>query len=102
MIEKLVKVGDHNAIKDNLVQSLIHGLGTSCECVGESNTKVNDVYTSIIVFQKYYLRTTTWSSLSLHLIGYNNKVKATIIGSGGGRGIFNIFYACESAFKIKL
>lgn len=57
---------------------------------------------NLLVFERYYMRTGSYASLTVAVTGDEETVYVDGIGSGGGGGIFNISWGSESNFVERL
>lgn len=56
----------------------------------------------LMVFERYFMRTGSYASLTVCITGDEELVYVDGIGSGGGGGIFNISWGSETDFTIML
>lgn len=69
----------------------------SMNLVDESNCDLGNVKVGVRVYDKYYMRNSNRTSLSLTVVGYGDDLLISAIGSGGGSGIFfNFSLGAES------
>lgn len=68
------------------------------ELVAESIRIVDNASVVLLSFEKYYMRNSSYASLTVMLTESNGQQTADIIGSGGGGGIFNISWGANSDF----
>lgn len=61
-------------------------------------TEIEGVRFAVFTFEKYYMRTGSYASLTVSLAGTEDITAVTVIGSGGGDGIFNMSYGAEEDF----
>lgn len=72
-----------------VVRQNVEASGTSVECVGEYvNRSADDREVIMLVFEKYYMRNSSRSSLSVVLENVNGQTWVGYAGSGGGQGAF--------------
>lgn len=70
--------------------------GLSMNLVDESSYAFNDFQLLIRVYDKYFARTGSRTSLSLVVAGQGNEILITAIGAGGGKGvILNMSWGAE-------
>ena len=70
--------------------------GVSMKLVDESNYILGGVPIAVRVYDKFYARNSNRTSLSVSMIGHEDKVYISAIGSGGGQGIFfNFSFGAE-------
>ncbi len=70
------------------VRDAILSNGVSCALAGSSSDCINGVEVHTMVFDKYYMRTKSRSSLTVVLMAFQSEIHATCIGAGGGEGAF--------------
>jgi hypothetical protein len=80
----------------NRLQNDIDNSGLTMNLVDESNYTVGDIKVAVQVYDKYFMRNGNRTSLSLTVVGYENNIFISAIGSGGGQGIiFNFSLGAE-------
>lgn len=70
----------------------------NAELVAESRRTVGNANVVLLSFEKYYMRNSSYASLTVMLTESDGQQTADIIGSGGGEGIFNISWGANSDF----
>lgn len=70
----------------------------NAELVAESRRIVGNASVVLLSFEKYYMRNSSYASLTVMLTESDGQQTADIIGSGGGEGIFNISWGANSDF----
>lgn len=70
----------------------------NAELVAESRRAVGGANVVLLSFEKYYMRNSSYASLTVMLTECGSVKTADIIGSGGGGGIFNISWGANSEF----
>ncbi|WP_227521594.1 DUF6054 family protein [Bacillus alkalisoli] len=71
--------------------------GISMNLVDESDYATGDTKIAVRVYDKYYMRNGNRASLSLTVVGFEEKVYITAISAGGGSGvIFNFSLGAEN------
>ncbi len=58
--------------------------------------KKDDTEIVLVVLEKFFLRTSSMAALVVHCISYLGEQKMTIIGTGGGGGLFNVSWGANS------
>ncbi len=71
------------------------------ETVYNHITKTDSAEVLLLVCEKYYFRNGSMASLTLQCISENNEQTVTVIGNGGGEGIWNISYGANANFAKK-
>ena len=79
--------GSAFSIAEMLTNEILNN-GLSCELIEEFKQNINDVEVIVLVFEKYYWRSSNRASLTLTIIGNGEIVTVSAIGSGGGQGVF--------------
>ena len=65
--------------------------------VDESNYNIEQIKVAVRVYDKYFMRNESRASLSLTVVGNENEIFISAIGSGGGKGIiFNWSLGAEN------
>ncbi len=83
----------------NLIISEMESSGMSTQLVDSITRKTGDVSMYIMVFEKYYMRSSNRASLTVVLTEMNNEIKVDAIGAGGGQGvIFKLSWGAEESF----
>ena len=80
------------------IKSRRGNMGSSCQCKDEVTHLVDGAGTCLIVFDKYYMRTGGYTSLSVSIAGDDEAVYVDGITAGGGEGPFNFSYGSEVNF----
>ena len=71
----------------------------SCQLVGSTSRLCADTQIHVLVFEKYYWRTSNRASLTVVVSGEDGNVCVDAISSGGGRGVFFRFsWGAETSF----
>jgi len=77
----------------------IQNSGLSCELLHSINRTVERNFVYIMVFEKYYMRSSNRASLTVVVTGDGESVCVDAIGSGGGQGaIFKFSWGAEENF----
>ncbi|SHE88228.1 DUF6054 family protein [Alkalibacter saccharofermentans] len=79
--------GDVESVSNALSNDILNS-GVSCELVDTINRTVGQTSICIMVFEKYYMRSSNRASLTVSVIGDNKNVCVDAIGAGGGQGAF--------------
>ena len=72
----------------NILTNEIQNSGISCNLVGSTTRTLGDTSVYVMVFEKYYMRASNRTSLTVSVIGDSEAVCVDAIGSGGGQGAF--------------
>lgn len=62
------------------------------EQISKSAQTINDVTIWTLAYEKYFFRTSSYTSVTVVLTEHGQEQTACIIASGGGGGIFNLSY----------
>lgn len=90
--------GDAGVIADRLTRSMLSG-AFSCELVQSMARKPAGADVRILVFDKYYMRSSNRASLTVVLSSDGQGVTADLIGAGGGNGaLINFSWGAEEDF----
>ena len=90
--------GDINQIAGSLTRD-IESSGMSCTLVDSISRSGGSCRLVVLVFEKYYMRTSNRASLTVVLTGQDQVIYADAIGSGGGQGaIFRFSWGAEENF----
>ncbi|HAE62395.1 MAG TPA: hypothetical protein DCG38_08700 [Eubacteriaceae bacterium] len=79
--------GSVDSVSNFLSKDILNS-GVSCEIVDTINRTVGQTSICIMVFEKYYMRSSNRTSLTVSVIGDDKNVCVDAIGSGGGQGAF--------------
>jgi hypothetical protein len=75
----------------DIVYSQVINSGATPECLGPySNVTEDGREVILMVFEKYFMRTSSWASITVIFENLGDKTVATYQGSGGGDSVFNI------------
>lgn len=87
---------------DDVSRMLTDGItssGITNELIGSSERKVGDSKAILLVFEKYYMRSSNRASLSIMLTQDFDTVYVDAVGSGGGQGVlFRFSWGAEEDF----
>lgn len=73
--------------------------GMSTQLVDSINRRIGDLNMYIMVFEKYYMRSSNRASLTVVVTEVNHDIKVDAIGAGGGQGvIFKFSWGAEESF----
>ena len=73
--------------------------GMSVELVESSVQRIGEVSVWLYVYDKYYMRNSSRTALTVQIVGNGEQAYVTAIGAGGGNGsIFRFSYGAESNF----
>lgn len=90
--------GDASSIAHSLSND-IQNSGFSCELVDMVKRSLGEMTVYVMVFEKYYLRSSNRASLTVVVSGHGDTVCVDAIGSGGGQGpIFKLSWGSEENF----
>ncbi len=91
----------HGTVSD-VAEIIINGIdrsGISTELVELVDRYYSDVRVTMLVFEKYYWRTSSRASLSVLITGKGDAVTVDAVGAGGGNGVFlNFSWGAEDSF----
>lgn len=83
----------------NAIQSSVLNSGMSCELVDQKNHNYNNGSVTLMVFEKYYMRSSNRASLSVLITQIGNSILVDAIASGGGQGaVFKFSWGVEDDF----
>ncbi|BCN30613.1 DUF6054 family protein [Anaeromicropila herbilytica] len=68
-----------------------HGL----ELIDESECKYDDVIVLTRVYERYYIRSGNYASLTLTMVEHNDEISIIAIGAGGGTNFLNLNLGAE-------
>jgi len=90
------------SVKDAVetVKNYIENNGISTECVGSySNYTSSGQEVAMLVFEKYFMRTSNRASLSVIIENLNGRTSVCSIGSGGGQNaLFSFDWGAADSF----
>ena len=90
--------GTANSIA-NIIHQGMQRSALSCELVDSVSRTVGDTNIIVLVFDKYYMRTSNRASLTAVITENNNQVTVDAIGAGGGQGaVFRFSWGAEEDF----
>ncbi len=90
--------GDFQKIVDKLISEL-EDSAYSCQLVDRLAKNIGTTRTEFLVFEKYFIRTSSRASLSVLVTGDQYNVTVNAIASGGGQGaIFKLTWGSEESF----
>ncbi len=96
---KMTLVGNQGVLETAaLVKELAPKLGSSVELRGEICHAEDGAGLYLMVFEKYYMRSQSYTSLTVAVSGDTKSSFVDVIGAGGGTGIFNISWGSEQDF----
>jgi hypothetical protein len=91
-----------NQAFDHVVQKIIIEMqqsALSCELVNKTSHHLGDVDIAFLTFEKYYLRNSSRTSLSVLVVGEANAIKVDAASSGGGEKLlFKFDWGSSSNF----
>lgn len=68
------------------------------EQVSNFTQRINDVEIMTLVYEKYYLRTGSFTSVTIVLTEYGEEQTACVVSSGGGEGLVNFSMGANRNF----
>ena len=68
------------------------------EQISKTAYTINDVTIWILVYEKYYVRTGSYTTLAVTLTEYQQEQTACVVASGGGNGIVNHSFGSNRRF----
>lgn len=90
--------GNANNIASMLSKE-IQNSGFSCELIDSVYKSIGSVTICVMVFEKYYMRSSNRASLTVVVTGEGDDVNVDAIGSGGGQGVlFKLSWGAEENF----
>ena len=75
----------------------IHAID-GAEQICRSIQTINDVTICTLAYEKYYLRTGSYASVTIVLTEYGQEQSACIVSSGGGEGVVNLSLGANRNF----
>ena len=72
----------------NILIAEVQNSAVSCQLVDRISRTLDDITYDLLVFEKYYMRSSNRASLSVCVIGQNGQVIVDAVGAGGGQGVF--------------
>ena len=84
------------------IKAIAPQLGSSVELKDELKHMQGDAGAHLMVFEKYYYRNDSYTSLSVSVTGDSQSAYVDIIGAGGGGGFFNLSFGSEEEFVEEL
>lgn len=81
-----------------LVKNIAMHIGSSVELRDEICHISDDGGLDLMVFEKYYMRSGSYTSLTVAVTGDATSCYVDAIGAGGGTGLFNISWGSEDDF----
>lgn len=83
----------------NTISQGIQNSGISCTLIDSVEQRAGTDSVIVMVFEKYYMRSSNRASLTVVLSSSENNITVTAIGSGGGQGaIFRFSWGAEEDF----
>ena len=97
-IRTMSGTGDIDQIADTITREMLES-AISCELVDSIRRDWGPFTSTLLVFEKYFMRAGNRASLSIMLNQFENDVTADIIGSGGGQGpLLSFSWGAEDSF----
>ena len=81
-----------------LVKNIATDIGSSVELRDEICRTQDGAGMDLLVFEKYFMRSGSYASLTISVTGDDRSCYVDVIGAGGGTGIFNISWGSEEDF----
>lgn len=73
----------------NLLSSKVPDCGLSCSLSDSADHRIGDVRVSVLVFEKYFMRSSNYASLTLVVSGRDGDVGVDIIGAGARQSLLS-------------
>ena len=89
--------GDLTDVADRLLHD-IHNRVVPPEVVLDQRGTVGGAQVILLIFERYYMRNGSYASLTVQLTDDGTAQKATVVGTGGGEGVFNFSLGANRAF----
>jgi hypothetical protein len=90
--------GDAQEIANVLISG-VQNSAMSCQLVDRISRSLDDFTYDLLVFEKYYMRSSNRASLSVCVIGRGAEVIVDAVGAGGGQGVlFRFSWGAEENF----
>ncbi len=94
----LYGTGSATQVADMLAER-VQASGLSCSLVDSMHRNLGDGAVLVLVFEKYFMRSSNRASLTVVVTGRDNQVQVDAIGSGGGQGaLFSFSWGAEDSF----
>ena len=89
-----------NAKKQSSLQEIHSKIRSieGAEQISKSSQTINDVTIWTLVYEKFYFRTGSYTSVTVVLTEYGQEQTACIVASGGGEGIVNHSFGANRNF----
>lgn len=71
---------------------------SGAELIFQDLQKGPDTEVLLLVFEKYYLRTGSYTALTVQCTSSGNIQRAAVVGTGGGSGLFNLSFGSNESF----
>lgn len=71
---------------------------SGAELIFQDLQKGSDTEVLLLVFEKYYFRTGSYTALTVQCTGSGNIQRAVVVGTGGGSGLFNLSFGSNESF----
>lgn len=82
-----------------LIKQEVYNLGISVELIDEIKQSRDDFQVFMLVYEKFYYRSSNRASLSILITGDTNDSKIDVVSSGGGQGwLFKFSWGAEKNF----
>ncbi len=72
----------------NILIAEVQNSAMSCQLVDRVSRNLGEITYDLLVFEKYYMRSSNRASLSVCVIGRGAEVLVDAVGAGGGQGVF--------------
>ncbi len=87
--------GDFKTIVNKLDDEIVNS-GISMQLVDTSYFETGDTNVKVLIYDKYFMRNSSRASLSVTVVGSDDTIFISAIGSGGGQGaFFNFSWGAE-------
>jgi len=91
--------GTPEGIADTIIEGVTSS-GASCELVDRIDRSLENGKVILLVFEKYYMRSSNRASLTVMITGLFGSVNVDAVGAGGGTGVFLRFsWGTEESFE---
>lgn len=100
MSQKIMRRNGHLQEILGAVEQQILNSGMSCERVDQFGDNFGGTLVWVMVYEKYFMRSSNRASLTLTLIEQNGLITANVMASGGGQGAWHRFsWGTEESFE---
>ena len=90
--------GNGEEIKDYIIEEMVRS-GMTVELIDSVTRQIGNATVYILVFEKYYMRSSNRASLTAVVTAENKDIIVDVIGAGGGQGVvFKWSWGAEESF----